>query len=119
MLKGYVAEHPGVIGLQSAGQPELEYLFISGDRCDVVFDLGQDGQAVVEVKNGERGELIRGIYQAVKYRALMQAECGHGEPSPVVAYLVAYDQIPQEILVLADKLDIHCYAVSRSQVLPQ
>ena len=34
---------------------------------------------VVEVKGGkERDELVKGIYQAVKYRALMAAERGRG-----------------------------------------
>ena len=63
---------------------------MSGDRCDVVFDLGELGYAVVEIEDGQRGELVKGINQAVKYRALMEAEKGHGEPVSVSLTPVAF-----------------------------
>ncbi len=61
---------------------------------------------MVEIKNGDPGELVKGIYQAVKYRALMQDEKGHGNPALVDAILVAYSihqRLPylQEISVCA------------------
>jgi len=113
ILKEYVAQNPTAIGLKRVEGADQEYLFVCGDRCDVVFDLGENGHAVVVIKNRERGDLIRGVYQAVKYRALMQAEKGHGEPYSVIAYLVAYD-IPDDIAALAKRFDIRCYVAPRS-----
>lgn len=114
-LKMFVARNPARIGLYVTGEPIIEYCFVSGDECDVVFDLGELGTAVVEVKNGERGELVKGIYQAVKYRALMEAEKGRGEPYPVKAVLVAYE-LPEDIAAFAHRLDISTYHIQRSTV---
>ena len=73
-LKEYVSSNPGVVGLSTKRTGAIEFVFVSGDRCDVVFDLDEAGGAVVEVKNGNHdGELVKGVYQAVKYRALMAA----------------------------------------------
>ena len=109
-LKRYVAQNPSMLGLHPGKPGKQEYPFVSGDKCDVVFDLGQNGQAVAEIKNGERGELVKGIYQAIKYRALMAAEKGHGEEYPVSAHLVAYN-IPGDIVALADKFKIQCHVI--------
>jgi len=112
LLKEYVASHPESIGLLGRPSGTTEYAFPSGDECDVVFSLGDSsGHAVVEIKNGHRGELVRGIYQAIKYRALMVAEKGHGREYPVSAYLVAYS-IPSDIRSFADKFDVACWTVN-------
>jgi hypothetical protein len=115
MLKEYVAQHPTAIGLQTRAPGEQEYLFVSGDRCDVVFDLERNGYAVVEIKNGERGELVRGIYQAIKYRALMVAEKGHGKGFPVSAYLVTYNLL-DDIVAFAGRFGIQCCSIPHSAV---
>jgi len=110
VLKQYVAENPAAIGLCSAMAVDQEYLFVSGDRCDVVFDLGEAGHAVVEIKDRERGDLLRGIYQAVKYRALMEAEKGLGEGYPVSAHLVSHC-MDDDIRALAKRFQVHCHTV--------
>jgi len=112
MLKQYVAEHPASIGLTSVEAVDQEYLFISGDRCDIVFDLGGDGDAVVEIKDQQRGELVRGIYQAVKYRALMEAEKGLGEGYPVSAHLVS-QYMDDDIRALAKRFQVQCHTLPR------
>lgn len=114
-LKQYIASAPALLGL-SARNSAIEFLFVSGDRCDVVFDLEEQGMAVIEVKHGERGELVKGVYQAVKYRALMEAEKGHGAKYLVQAHLVAYS-IPEDIEAFAGKFKIKCHTVSRETVL--
>jgi hypothetical protein len=116
MLKDYVAENPEAIGLTGATRGTRESLFVSGDRCDVIFDLEGEGSAVVEVKNGgHHGELAKGVYQAVKYRALTVAEKGHGESYPVAAYLVAHD-ITADVVELAARFGIECRTVDRALV---
>ena len=111
LLKEHVAESPVVLGLDVQEPGKTEFGFISGDRCDVVFDLGREGIAVVEIKDGEHdGELVRGIYQVVKYRALMMAEKGKGEEYPVKAFLVAY-KIPDYVAQLGGSFDVDCRRV--------
>ena len=50
LLKEYIAMHPNAIGLPAEMCGEMEYRFNSGDYCDIIFDLGTDGMAVVEIK---------------------------------------------------------------------
>ena len=109
-MKLYVARNPARIGLYAHGEPQIEFRFVSGDVCDIVFDLDTLGMAVVEIKNGERGELVKGIYQAVKYRALMEAEKGHGEPYSVKAILVAYE-MPDDIAAFARSLRVTPFGI--------
>lgn len=116
-LKNYVAEYPKAIGLSTSKKGVKEYLFPSGDECDVIFGLAGNTYAVVEIKNGDGGdgELIKGVYQAVKYRALMEAEKGHGRPVKVHAFLVAYN-ITRDVEDLAKRLGIVCSTINRSKV---
>lgn len=114
-LKAYVARHPEAIDLRTRESGQLEYAFVSGDECDVVFDVGAEGNVVVEIKNGHRGELVKGVYQAVKYRALMAAEKGHGAAYPVRAFLVAYE-IPEDITNFARRFEVQCQVISRAEV---
>jgi hypothetical protein len=114
-LKEYIAAHPEIIGLDSDSAPQMEYFFVSGDRADIVFGTGPDTWAVVEIKNGFPGELEKGIYQVVKYRALLQAEKGHGEHVLVDPILVAYT-IPFEITMFAAKFGIRCKTIRGEQV---
>lgn len=102
-LKEYIMKHPGVLGLNKY-KGDMEHDFPSGDRCDVVFTNGKDGYAVVEIKTGDKpiGDLVSGVYQAIKYRALLQAVKGLGKKIPVKAFLVAYE-MPAEIIVHAKK----------------
>jgi hypothetical protein len=114
-LKEYIATHPEAIGLAAESASQMEYLFVAGDRADIVFGIGPDTWAVVEIKNGEIGELVKGVYQAIKYRSLLQAEKGHGVPIKVNAILVAYE-IPSDISFFAAKFGIRCRIV-RSETI--
>jgi hypothetical protein len=98
-LKNLIASRPEILGLTIAAEPHVEYGFLSGDEVDVAFDDRAKGWVVVEVKVGRhRGELVKGIYQAIKYRALAEAQ----SERKARAFLVAYD-IPKEVAQLAAK----------------
>lgn len=110
-LKEYVARHPEAIGLPASPKGQTEYMFISGDCCDVLFRYGENQYAIAEIKNGDPGELTRGIYQMIKYRALLAAEEDLPETNLPPVHLVAY-QIGSEVQSLAAKFRISCHVIS-------
>ena len=74
-LKRWVAAHPEEFedyGDFEAGKNEE--ILSSGDRLDVLFDNGKQ-RVAVEVKTSRcsEDELKRGVFQAVKYRAVLRA----------------------------------------------
>jgi hypothetical protein len=115
LLKDFIAAQPQIIGIDALGKPTTEYLFKSDDRCDILVELFGQCAAIIEIKVGQRGELVKGIYQLVKYGALLVAERGHGQPYPVELHLVAYT-IPSDISDFAEKFAITCHCVPGKQV---
>lgn len=73
-LKEYVARTPQILGLSGFGKGETEFVFPSADRIDVMFQQGQEWVGV-EVKGAtsDDGDLVRGLFQCVKYVALLEA----------------------------------------------
>jgi hypothetical protein len=75
-LKRWVASHPEELadfGTYLAGTNEK--LLSSGDRLDAHFDNGKHRLAVeVKTSRCSEDELQRGVYQVVKYRAILRAE---------------------------------------------
>lgn len=114
-LKKYISENPESLGfdLEDVNTNQQEYLFASADRADVV--LGVDNQLWgVEVKSciSNDQDLNRGIFQAVKYRALLRAEQrAKGLPPTAYGVLVVERNLPEELQNLADILAIEVYVV--------
>jgi len=53
-----------------------EHRLSSGDSLDAYFTNGRESLAVeVKASNASDAELMRGIYQPIKYRAVLRAEC--------------------------------------------
>jgi hypothetical protein len=109
MLKEWVAHNPQI--LKSAIPFRLgrtEWLFASADRADVMV-THTDGCVAVEVKaalaNG--ADLERGIYQCVKYQALLRAELkAEGKIPSGSAVLVTQRELPVHLQQLADLLGV-------------
>ena len=74
-LKNYIAANPHVIDLSGFGKGQTEQPFTSADRIDIVFRK-DDHWVGVEVKgpSSSEADLLRGLFQAVKYAALREAE---------------------------------------------
>lgn len=72
-LKEWIADNPEAIGLYDVQDRKIEYVFPSGDRVDIIFELKNDRFAVVEI---ETSDALPGCYQALKYRTLKCAELG-------------------------------------------
>lgn len=114
-LKAFVAVNPQVVGLlENNSQGQTEYLFASGDRADVVFET-ENGYLGVEVKSiiSNDTDLNRGLFQAVKYQALLRSEQKAVLSPPTArAVLVTERSLPAALQNLADVLGIAVYVVS-------
>lgn len=74
-LREYVLANPELFHIQNLTSKHAEYQLVSGDKIDAVFQ--EDNMITgVEVKSRRSGEddLCRGVYQTIKYAALLAAE---------------------------------------------
>ena len=85
---------------------ETEVELLSGDRVDVV-SVAKDGTVVIEVKSRDSNwnDLRRGVYQCVKYRAVIAAQDVRRKPT-VESWLVTETKLPGELLALARRLGV-------------
>ncbi|MXR38145.1 hypothetical protein [Craterilacuibacter sinensis] len=108
-LKEYVALHPELVGLPASSQHgETEHSLPSGDSIDVSFRNG-DTWVAVEVKSAlsPAADLVRGIYQCVKYRAVMEAVfAAKSLTVNVRAVLVLQATLPPVLVPLRNTLGI-------------
>ena len=111
-LKEYIYNHPEVIGLKNVSLRSMEYTLLSGDRLDVYFQLKDGTQVAVEIKSeiSDNADILRGIYQCVKYEAVLKAErcvhCAKGNHYPVKEILVLEGQMPMEKASVASLLNV-------------
>jgi len=75
-LKEAIALHPEWLGLPKSLAPgRVEALLYSGDRVDVMFSTSRQRIAVeVKAHDAQTGDLVRGLFQCVKYAAVLEAE---------------------------------------------
>lgn len=108
-LKEYVAANPTVVGLPAAHAcGAQEHRLPSGDQIDVLFE-GAAGALAVEVKSytSGRDDIARGVYQCVKYRAVLEAQSAISDaPFDVSVILVLGGAAPHEALQLANTFGI-------------
>lgn len=108
-LKAYVAQNPKVIGL-AANTPTgtTEYLLPSGDSLDVSFN-GKKVWVAAEVKSSisAEGDIVRGLFQCVKYRAVMEAVLlTESRPQNARALLVLESKLPPSLISLRNMLGV-------------
>lgn len=102
-------DNPGLIrpGFRPT-RAETELRLLSGDEVDVA--LADDKRFVlVEVKSIRSGwdDMQRGIYQCVKYRAVMQAQMDvAGDVAEIEAVLVTEAKLPADLAALAKRLGV-------------
>lgn len=74
-LKKYISEHPEVLGYKNVELVETEHILLSGDRLDVYIELSDGTHVAVEVKpkDAPDNDISRGIFQCIKYAAVMEA----------------------------------------------
>lgn len=111
-LKEHVIKNPGIVGASKYAEVHPEYILPSQDRLDILFKQPKRWTAVEvksRVSDSVEGDYKRGLYQIVKYRALIDAmrrDPEHNVPEEVTVLLVLESSLPKELQPLADKLDV-------------
>lgn len=108
-LKNYVMENPQIVGLAEGSKVgEPEWPTASGDRVDVVF-VRKGLLLAVEVKpyHASEGDLLRGVFQCLKYRAVLRAECAmEGDLRTVKTLLVLGGKPTLDVIKAANRLGV-------------
>jgi hypothetical protein len=114
-LKQYVMTHPELFGAGGDGdwRATAEYALRSGDEIDVFFKSDRCWIGV-EVKSslsdGNLKDYERGLYQVVKYLAVLSAQARIDRPTapPAVKVVLALEsRIPHALRAVAQALQVH------------
>ena len=111
-LKNFVRDNPHLVGLKY-GDPAgvVEYCLPSGDSVDVVFAQKRRIHAV-EVKPSGSGvlDITRGLFQCVKYRAVIAARAAYEhDDREISACLALGGLLPVELIPLRNSLGVDVY----------
>ena len=108
-LKEYIRNTPHLVGL-SLTHPigEGEYGLPSGDSIDVVFKHRKKITAVeVKASNSSEEDIVRGLYQCVKYQAVLEAQQGYVQDSySIRTLLVLSRDFPPNLIPLRNFLGV-------------
>jgi hypothetical protein len=107
-LKEYVRQHPESVGLPTGMTGTPERPLPSGDQLDVSFE-SESQWVAVEVKSrvSSEADVTRGLFQCVKYAAVMNAEQSlAARPRSVRALLGLVGRLPTPLTALAKSLDV-------------
>lgn len=111
-LKEYVRDNPSIVGASKDSQAITEYALPSVDVIDVLFRSDHECIAV-EVKSSVSdtvsGDFERGIYQTIKYLALLRAmslDKKHKICRNIRSVLVLQGSLPSGLRELAQVLSI-------------
>ena len=104
-----MASHPEIVGLpKNSGVGVTEFPLPSGDSLDVSFQRRKLWVAA-EVKSAisSEADIARGLFQCIKYRAVMEAvQVATTCPQSARAILVLEGRFPQSLVVLRNLLGI-------------
>ena len=109
ILKEYICQHPESINYKDVDFAETEHILPSGDRLDVYFELSDGTHVAIEVKPSisPDQDIARGVFQCVKYYAVMDAlrniECKDYE---IKVLLVTAGNFSSQNKELAEELDV-------------
>jgi hypothetical protein len=108
-FKKYIAENPPAIGLhRSIGPGQLEYPLPSADTIDILFS-DDNLKIAVEVKSyiSDTPDILRGLFQCIKYKSLMQAEQILNNETPNCrAILVLQGKLPEKLRIVKKLLGV-------------
>ena len=103
-LRLWVRDNPGRVRRGFADfETDTEVILDSADRVDVVY-YGSTSTVVIEVKSidSDDADLRRGVFQCIKYRAVMEAMDMRSKPQ-VVPVLVTQRPLPGDLAYLVGR----------------
>lgn len=108
-FKEYIGQNPHVLKLpRNVGAGLIEYPLPSGDIVDVLFK-GQRDWIAAEVKSrvSDTADIYRGLYQCIKYKAVIEAyQCELGNLPSCRAVLVVEGKFPEDLIELKNVLGV-------------
>ena len=107
-LKDFVYNNPERLDIKNVIISDQEYLLISGDKLDVYFKTENQIWAI-EVKShiSDDADILRGIYQCVKYKAILEAEKAVKKDNSVIyTMLILERNMPQKYAEIAYFLNV-------------
>jgi hypothetical protein len=108
-MKHKIINNPTLVGLNGAlYSSEIEYLFPSADTIDILFKSSTEWVGI-EVKSeiSTKEDILRGLFQCVKYRALKEAYLSVIDENKDVKVLLAIGgTFPQELISIKNVLGI-------------
>jgi hypothetical protein len=111
-FKQYIRQHPEIVGADSNWASFVEYPLPTCDQIDVLFK-SMSKCIAVEVKSSLSDrypfDYGRGLYQTIKYGALLKAMATTGDysvPSDVESVLVLESSLPGQYKWLATRLNV-------------
>lgn len=119
-LKEYIYAHPEDIGIKDVVEKDTERVLLSGDRLDVYFKQIDGSCIAVEVKpsTSPDEDIMRGLYQCVKYKAIMDAEDKvHGKKLQNRSILVIGGELSTVNMMIRDTLEIQVIENFEGKVL--
>lgn len=107
-LKRFIANNPDVLGLNiKVNKSETEYRLSSGDKIDVMLYC-QNNLTGIEVKSGISSDAdhTRGIFQCIKYKAVLSAEQFISDKESVDCLLVCESRLNESNKHIANLLNV-------------
>jgi hypothetical protein len=120
-FKEFVRQHPEIVGAQNDWEGFEEYSLPSLDQIDVVFKSSETciaAEVKSTVSDNFPSDYERGLYQTIKYGALLKAMALDGNysiPSTIKAVLVLESALPPQFRELARVLGVIVIENARSQ----
>lgn len=111
-FKTFVSKHPECVKVAGLTLPaSIEYCFPSADTVDVLFTT-RTTLVAVEVKSrlSSDGDVLRGLFQCVKYRALLDAVVAVEQREIATRSVLALQgALPESFLVIATTLGVEVF----------
>lgn len=108
-LKKYIANHPDKVGINRVKRTIIEQVLLSGDKLDVYFECGRNKHFAIEVKPSysQFDDILRGVFQCVKYKSVMDAmRVVDNDSYDNYTLLVIACKMPEPISLLAKELGV-------------
>lgn len=108
-FKEFIAKNPALLGLNdNVGKGQTEYALPSADTVDILFKNNEQ-KIGVEVKSSisDTADILRGLFQCVKYKHLIEAEQIVNDHQPNSRVILALQgHLPKQLTLVKNLLGI-------------